>query len=80
MLEFWDGRALKSPRGSKALGGGDLKSNLVPGVTPPTDDITLCRVELQELACVREIKVKGKEIKRHNSPWLSVTSVAFHSN
>ena len=30
MLEFGDGRALKSPRGSKALGGGDPNSNLVP--------------------------------------------------
>ena len=44
------------------------------GVNPTTDDITLCRVELQELACVREIKVKGEEIKRHNTPWLFVTS------
>ena len=34
MLEFGDGRALKSPRGSKALGGGDPNSNLVPGGHP----------------------------------------------
>ena len=44
------------------------------GVNPTTDDITLCRVELQELACVRETKVKGEEIKRHNRLWLFVTS------
>ena len=30
MLEFGDGRALKITRGSKALGGGDPNSNLVP--------------------------------------------------
>ena len=38
-------------------------------VTPPMDDIILRRVELRELACVREIKVKGEEIKRHNTSY-----------
>ena len=36
-------------------------------VTPPMNDITLCRVDLQELAYVQEIKVKREEIKRHNT-------------
>ena len=38
-------------------------------VTPPMDDITLRRVKLQELASVQEIKVKGEEIKRHNTSY-----------
>ena len=50
------------------------------GVNPTTDDITLHRVELQELACVREIKVKGEEIERHNTTGLFVTQAACRWN
>ena len=69
---IWDGRALKVPWATRLLVVGIPTPASFHGVIPPTDDITVHRVELQELVCIWEIKVKGEEVKRHRYSWKSV--------